>query len=59
MESGSGSIRYEALSVTDGVVTVRAIVPEYGTCDMAAWLIVIELDEMLDDGSTLDVTLVN
>jgi hypothetical protein len=55
VESGSGSTRYEVLSVSHDTVHIRTIVPEIGTCDMAAWLIVIELDEMLDDGSTLEV----
>ena len=55
VESGSGSTRYEVLAVSDETVTIRTIVPEIGTADMAAWLIVIEMDEMLDDGSTLEV----
>ena len=55
VESGSGSTRYEVLAVSHDTVSIRAIVPEVGTADMAAWLIVIEMDEMLDDGSTLAV----
>lgn len=57
--SGSGSTRYEVLAVSHDTVSIRTITPEIGTADMAAWLIVIELDEMLDDGSVLDVKFIN
>ena len=58
IESGSGSTRYEVLSVSPEAVTVRSIVPDVGTCDMAAWLIIVELDEMLDDGASLETKFV-
>ena len=55
IEAGSGSNRYEVADVTADTVVIRAIVPEVGTCDMAAWLILIEMDEMLDDGAILNL----
>lgn len=59
VREGSGSISHEVLSVTGDTVTVRRIVPEAGTCDMAEWLLVVELDCVLDDGSTLTVEFIN
>ena len=59
VREGSGSISHEVLSVTGDTVTVRRIVPEAGTCDMAEWLLVVELDCVLDDGSTLTVEFTN
>lgn len=59
VREGSGSISHEVLSVTGDTVTVRRIVPEAGTCDMAEWLLVLELDCALDDGSTLTVEFTN
>lgn len=46
VESGSGSTRYEVVSVSRGeknTVAIKALVPEVGTCDMAEWHILIEL----------------
>lgn len=57
--SGSGSTRYEVMAVSHDTVSIRTITPEIGTADMAAWLIVIELDEMLDDGSVPDIKFIN
>ena len=34
-------------------VTVLRQVPEEGTCDMAAWLILAEVDSSFRDGDTL------
>ncbi len=49
LEEGSGSTRHEVTAVTaqpDGTlaVSIRTIVPEVGTCDMAQWHILLELD---------------
>jgi len=55
LAENSGSISHEILSVTGDTVTIRRIVPEVGTCDMAGWLLLVELDELLDDGSVLNV----
>lgn len=55
LEEGSGSISHELQSVSTDAVTIRRIVPEAGTCDMVAWLLVVELDELLNDGSNLNV----
>lgn len=55
LEENSGSISHEVLSVSPDTVTVRRVVPEVGTCDMAGWLLLVELDEVLDDGSVLSV----
>ena len=56
---GSGSIRHEILALTGSTVTVRRIVPEVGTCDMASWLLVAEVPSMFDDRSTPAVEFVN
>ncbi len=55
--SGSGSIRYEFApqGLLRYSVTVLEHRPEIGTCDMAAWLLVAEVDTMFHDGDTLDV----
>ena len=59
IREGSGSISHEIVSVSADTVTVRRIVPEAGTCDMAEWLLVIELDTMLDDNSVLAIEFEN
>lgn len=46
LEEGSGSIRHEVANVASGEkpeITIRRIIPELGTCDMAEWHILIEL----------------
>lgn len=47
LEEGSGSIRHEVTGVrydgTEWVISVRRITPEVGTCDMAEWHIMVEL----------------
>lgn len=57
VEAGSGSNRYEI--ATQGLlrdsVTVLVHIPEVGTCDMAAWLLVAEVDTMFEDGDILGV----
>lgn len=40
----SGSITHELVRVTEEAVTIHRNVPEAGTCDMAAWLILVETD---------------
>lgn len=56
--AGSGSIRYEIEALTRDSVTVLEHLPEIGTCDMAAWLLVAEVDSMFNDGDTLEVDFV-
>lgn len=57
VEAGSGSNRYELdpQGLTRESVSVRVTVPEEGTCDMAAWLLVAEVDDTFDGGDTLEV----
>lgn len=57
VESGSGSNRYEIASqgLSRDHVTITARIPEVGTCDMAAWLLVAEVDTMFDDCDILEV----
>ena len=55
----SGSIRHELLNVDAESVVVRRMVPEAGTCDMAAWLILAEVDAVFDQGSQLVLELEN
>lgn len=57
LEANSGSIRYEiaAQGLTRDQVTIVSRVPEVGTDDMAAWLILAEVDGMFEGGETLDV----
>ncbi len=53
---GSGSIRHKVneIQVEDGKLSVfiDRIVPEVGTCDMAGWLITVELDSSVTSGCT-------
>ena len=57
VEANSGSNRYEIAQ--QGLhwdsVTVRVTVPEEGTCDMAAWLLVAEVGDQFQSGDTLEV----
>ena len=57
LEEGSDSVRHSI--VPQGLlreqVTVVRQVPEVGTCDMAAWLILAEVDTMFRDGDILSV----
>lgn len=55
VESGSGSNRYELHSLTRDTVTVLAHIPEVGTCDMAAWLLMAEVDSMFNNSDTPEV----
>ena len=58
--AGSGSNRYEIApqGLLRYSVTVLAEIPEVGTCDMAAWLLVAEVDGMFHDGDILDVNFI-
>lgn len=58
--SGSGSNRYEIApqGLLRNSVTVLEHIPEVGTCDMAGWLLVAEVDFMFDDGDTLEVNFI-
>ncbi len=53
---GSGSIRHKIneIQVEDGKLSVfiDRIVPEVGTCDMAGWLITVELESSVTSGCT-------
>lgn len=52
----SHSIRFQGLYRDE--VEITRTVPEVGTCDMAAWLLLAEVDATFHDGDTLDVVLV-
>jgi hypothetical protein len=42
---GSGSIRHKVEKIDgNGIITIKRLLPEMGTADMAAWSIIIELD---------------
>ena len=55
----SGSIRHTLAfqGLLWDQVTVERQVPEVGTCDLAAWLILAEVDATFDSGHTLKVVL--
>ena len=57
VESGSGSNRYEIYPYSNdrNVVTVMEEIPEVGTCDMAAWLLIAEVDDSFSGGDTPEV----
>lgn len=57
VEAGSGSNTYELGSLYRDRVTVLEHVPEVGTCDMALWLILAEVDPIFGDGEVLSVHL--
>ncbi len=59
LEADSGSISYELETLTQEQVAIRTIRPEVGTCDMAAWLILAEVDTAFTGGDTLEVVLSN
>lgn len=57
LEEPSGSIRHQLAPqglMSDSVTVIRQV-PEVGTCDMAAWLILAEVDSMFEDGQSLKV----
>ena len=47
LEEGSGSIRHTVAEVNGLGVTIQREIPEVGTCDMAQWHILIEVDKDL------------
>jgi len=61
LEENSGSIRHkiEEQGLLGDRVVIRRIVPEVGTCDMAIWLILAEVDSSFADGAVLQVETVN
>ena len=64
MEEGSGSVRHELDGILpngDGwYLTGRRIVPEAGTCDMAQWHILAELEkDLISPTDILRLDLVN
>ena len=45
LEETSGSIRHRVESVgANGEIVIRRLLPEIGTCDMAEWNIIVELE---------------
>ena len=40
-------------------VDILRSVPDIGTCDMAAWLILVETDLTVTDGDVLTVSIIN
>lgn len=57
VEEGSGSVTHEIAALYRDSVSILRHVPEAGTCDMAAWLILAEVDATFDDGDVLSVHL--
>ena len=60
LEEGSGSVRHEVEKVgadnTHAVIQIKSIAPEVGTCDMAWWHILIELEAGVQIADEEDVT---
>lgn len=54
--SGSVSHRLDPQGLLRDQVAIQVCRPQIGTCDMAAWLILAEVDAMFDDGDGLAVT---
>lgn len=64
LEESSGSVRHEVQSVSrsdDGwVISIRAIIPEVGTCDMAQWHLLLEIPkDRIGEGDTILVERTN
>lgn len=55
VEESSGSVRHTLDGLERDRVTVLRQEPGEGTCDMAAWLILAEVDDFFRDGDTLTV----
>lgn len=53
VEESSGSVQVVPESLTGDTLTLRRLVPEVGTCDMAAWLILAETDCIFPTGQEL------
>lgn len=60
LEEPSGSIRHRLApqGLLWDQVTIQVRIPEVGTCDMAAWLILAEVGTSFDGGDRLDVVYV-
>jgi len=56
--SGSSSNRFELHSLTRDTVTVLSHISEVSTSDMAAWLLVAEVDTTFNAGDTLEVDII-
>ncbi len=60
LSEGSGSTRHKVNGVTkseDGLaIEIECIVPEVGTCDMAAWHVFVEVDKSTLPTDTSDIT---
>ncbi len=59
VEAGSGSVRFSLAGMTGSQAEIRRVIPEVGTCDMAAWLILAEVAPMFEDGHTFEVVFTN
>lgn len=57
VEVESGSYTVEVADLRRDSVNIRIVTPSggVGTCDMAAWLVVVEVDTMFEAGDTLSV----
>ena len=57
LEEGSGSVCHaiDEQGLSRSVVIIQRQVPEAGTCDMAAWLILAEVEAAFEDGEMLEV----
>jgi len=55
LEEGSGSVRHEVTQVTADSVTIKRIVPEVGTDDMAEWHVLIELGSDFESAGEMRV----
>lgn len=53
VEESSGSVQVVPESLTGDTLTLRRLVPEVGTCDMAAWLILAQTDCIFSAGQEL------
>ncbi len=55
LSEGSGSVSHEVTAVSAHEVKINRYIPEVGTCDMAEWLMLIELDRDADIADDLRV----
>ena len=58
LTENSGSVSHTVEQVTQQSVTIRRSVPEEGTCDMAALLILIETDRETHSGDVPEIILI-
>jgi len=61
LEEGSGSVRHQVTAVTKEEtwqITVKRLVPEIGTCDMAQWHIFVELPGVTDPAEDKDIQVI-